>query len=84
MFGMITVIALILLPKKPMAANSMTPTTEEYCRKFAEARMKHQYAVLPYIPSARQLGMPAEEMPVGYEDDEDDENDEPFEVPIDA
>jgi hypothetical protein len=62
----------------PSSIFSMTPTTEEYCRKFAEARMKHQYAVLPYIPSARQLGMPAEEMPGGYEDDE------PFEVPIDA
>ncbi len=53
----------------PSSIFSMTPTTEEYCRKFAEARLRNQYAVLPYIPSQRQLGAAETNYDLGDIDD---------------
>jgi hypothetical protein len=61
----------------PSSIFSITPTTEEWCRKFVKARV--EYPVLPYIPESRQLQEP--KMTNGFynepeEDfDEDDEDD---------
>jgi hypothetical protein len=37
----------------PSSIFSISPTTEEWCRKFVKARV--EYPVLPYIPESRQL-----------------------------
>jgi hypothetical protein len=39
----------------PKAIFSINPTTEEWCRKFANAAKQYGKEVLPYIPENRQL-----------------------------
>ena len=50
----------------PASIFSIKPTTEEWCRKFAEFRTNHN--VIPYIPEQRQIP------PTDYGQSEDDEN----------
>jgi hypothetical protein len=54
----------------PKAIFSMKPTTEKWCRDFARVREKHNYSVLPYIPTEKQLA--AHEAGFDNEDDGED------------
>jgi hypothetical protein len=42
----------------PNSIFSLKPTTESWCRRFAEYRAKAIHSVLPYIPQERQLPEP--------------------------
>ena len=53
----------------PKAIFSINPTTEDYCRRFANAAKQYGRDVLPYIPETRQL---AEADPTPSYDPDDD------------
>lgn len=59
----------------PKSIFAIQPTSEDWCRRFAQFARSQAKPILPYVPTAKQLGQGEDPGAVGddlLEDDEDD------------